>query len=52
MNQKKLYTTLGPKLFFWSVLAITRRGLHLFQKLLMIPEALDEISLTRVSKRV
>ena len=28
---KKSYTTLGPKFFFWSVLAITRRGMHLFQ---------------------
>ena len=43
-DQKKLYTTLGPKFFFWNVLAIPRRGLHLFQKLLMIPEALDELS--------
>ena len=28
---KKSYTTLGPKFIFWNVLAITRRGLHLFQ---------------------
>ena len=49
---KKSYTTLGPSFFFWNVLAITRRGLHLFQKLLMIPEALDELSQIRMSKRV
>ena len=49
---KKSYTTLGPKFFFWNVLAITRRGLHLFQKFLKIPEALDEIYRFRMSKRV
>ena len=49
---KKLIYNIGTKILFWSALAITRRGLHLFQKLLMIPEALDELSQIRMSKRV